>query len=150
MGPAVIGAVPVRELTAAAYEIPTDQLEADGTLAWSSTVMVVIRARAGNAEGLGWTYASRAAKTVVDEKLADVIEGSDALDVPAANEHMQRACRNLGQPGVAASAISAVDIALWDLKARLLDIPLARLLGKAQDDVPIYGSGGFPTYSDDT
>jgi L-alanine-DL-glutamate epimerase-like enolase superfamily enzyme len=63
---------------------------------------------------------------------------------------MLRACRNLGQPGVAGCAISAADIALWDLKARLLDLPLARLLGQAQDDVPIYGSGGFTTYEDDT
>jgi FAD/FMN-containing dehydrogenase len=47
---------------------------------------------------------------------------------------------------VAATAISAVDTALWDLKARLLDVPLARLLGRARESVPIYGSGGFTTY----
>ena len=46
-------------------------------------------------------------------------------------------------------AISAVDIALWDLKARLLGCPLAGLLGRARDAVPVYGSGGFTSYDDD-
>jgi L-alanine-DL-glutamate epimerase-like enolase superfamily enzyme len=72
------------------------------------------------------------------------------MDVPSANRAMVDACRNLGYPGVAASAVSAVDVALWDLKARLLDVPLCHLLGRARDDVPIYGSGGFTTYDDDT
>jgi L-alanine-DL-glutamate epimerase-like enolase superfamily enzyme len=148
--PAANAAAPVRDVTAAAYEIPTDQPEGDGTLAWSSTVMVVVRVHAGDAEGVAWTYASRAAKTVVDEKLADVVKGVDAFDVPAANQAMVRACRNLGQPGVAACAISAVDMALWDLKARLLGVSLSRLLGRAHEEVPIYGSGGFTTYRDDT
>jgi len=44
-------------------------------------------------------------------------------------------------------AISAVDNALWDLKARLLDIPLVTLLGSVREAVPIYGSGGFTSYS---
>ena len=60
---------------------------------------------------------------------------------------MTRAVRNLGRPGVAAMAISAVDVALWDLKARLLELPLARLLGAVHDAVPVYGSGGFTSYS---
>ena len=61
---------------------------------------------------------------------------------------MQRAVRNMGRAGLAATAISAVDTALWDLKAKLLDLPLALLLGRYRDAVPIYGSGGFTTYSD--
>jgi L-alanine-DL-glutamate epimerase-like enolase superfamily enzyme len=145
-----MNAVPIRVVEAAAYEFPTDQPEADGTIAWSSTVMVVVRARAGDEEGLGWTYTGRSAVGVVHEKLSDAVVGTDVFDVPAANEAMLRACRNLGQPGVAACAISAVDMALWDLKARLLGVPLAKLFGRARDDVPVYGSGGFTTYSDDT
>jgi L-alanine-DL-glutamate epimerase-like enolase superfamily enzyme len=140
---------PISEVTAAAYEIPTDQPEADGTLSWSSTVMIVVRVRAGDSEGLGWTYSGKASMSVVEEKLAGAIEGIDAFDIPAANQAMVGVCRNLGRPGVAACAISAVDIALWDLKARLLDVPLVALLGTARDDVPIYGSGGFTTYTDD-
>ena len=62
---------------------------------------------------------------------------------------MGRSCRNLGRPGVASMAITAVDTALWDLKARLLGLPLATLLDAARADVPIYGSGGFTSYSDE-
>ena len=142
--------VMVGEVTAAAYEIPTDEPEGDGTLAWDSTTLVVVRARGGDEEGLGWTYCARAAQTVMEEKLKDAVRGCDALDVPAANLSMLRACRNLGQPGVAACAISAVDSALWDLKARLLGVSLSGLLGRARNDVPVYGSGGFTTYQDDT
>ena len=60
---------------------------------------------------------------------------------------MARAVRNLGRPGVAAMAIRAVDVALWDLKARLLGLPLATLLGAVHEQVPIYGSGGFTSYT---
>ncbi|MGH9060459.1 MAG: enolase C-terminal domain-like protein, partial [Acidimicrobiales bacterium] len=129
--------------------VPTDHPEADGTLAWSSTVLILVRVRADGREGLGWTYAGAGAKTVVDEKLAGVVVGSDPLAVPGVHESMIRATRNLGVPGLVACAVSAVDIALWDLKARLVDLPLADLFGRAHPDVPVYGSGGFTTYDDD-
>ena len=60
---------------------------------------------------------------------------------------MVRIVRNIGWPGVAACAISAVDIALWDLKAKSLDVPLATCWAGA-DTVPVYGSGGFTSYND--
>ena len=140
----------VTNVMAAAYELPTDRPEGDGTLTWDSTVLVVVRVRAGDVDGLGWTYATSPTATVVREKLAGVVEGTDVLDVPGASQAMVRACRNLGQPGVAATAVSAVDVALWDAKAWLLGLPLSGLLGRARADVPVYGSGGFTTYDDDT
>jgi L-alanine-DL-glutamate epimerase-like enolase superfamily enzyme len=140
----------VASVTVEAYEIPTDQPEGDGTLTWDSTVMIVVRVTGAGHEGIGWTYAGRAVKTVVDEKLAAVVIGGDVVSVPAQHEHMVRACRNLGRPGLAACAISAVDIALWDLKARCLGVALSDLWGRARVDVPIYGSGGFTTYDDAT
>jgi L-alanine-DL-glutamate epimerase-like enolase superfamily enzyme len=57
--------------------------------------------------------------------------------------------RNDGRPGIAFCAISAVDLALWDLRARLLDVPLATLLPAVHDRVPVYGSGGFCSYTDE-
>ncbi len=140
----------VTAIDAETYEIPTDRPEGDGTLTWDTTVMVLVKARGAGREGVGWTYAGRAAKSVVDEKLAGVVVGGDIMSVPAQHEAMVRACRNLGRPGLAACAISAVDIALWDLKARHLDLPLSDLFGHARSDVPIYGSGGFTTYDDAT
>jgi L-alanine-DL-glutamate epimerase-like enolase superfamily enzyme len=138
--------IPVDKLTCAAYRIPTDRPEADGTITWDATTMVVVRTQAGGTTGLGWTYGAAAAGTLVGDLLADVVTGRCALDVTGAYHAMYRAVRNVGRPGIAATAISAVDTALWDLKARLLDLRLARLLGVVTDAVPVYGSGGFTTY----
>jgi L-alanine-DL-glutamate epimerase-like enolase superfamily enzyme len=138
----------IEGVTAAVYVIPTDAPEGDGTLAWDSTTMVLVTARAGGQEGIGWTYASGAAATVVAEVLAGVVTGRGAFDVPGAAEAMARALRNIGRSGVAAMAMSAVDVALWDLKARLLGLPVSGLLGGARRQVPVYGSGGFTTYDE--
>jgi L-alanine-DL-glutamate epimerase-like enolase superfamily enzyme len=138
--------VPVDKLTVATYRIPTDQPEADGTISWDATTMVVVRAHAGGEVGTGWTYAAPAAGALVSDLLAGIVCTRCALDVTGAYHAMCRAVRNVGRPGVAATAISAVDTALWDLKARLLNLRLARLLGVIQSDVPVYGSGGFTTY----
>jgi L-alanine-DL-glutamate epimerase-like enolase superfamily enzyme len=138
----------IRAVTAASYVIPTDTPEADGTLAWDNTTMVVAYVQAGAARGIGWTYAAAAAGGVITDVLAHAVIGRSALDVPGSAEAMARAVRNIGRPGIAATAISAVDIALWDLKARLLGCSLPQLLGQAQDGVRIYGSGGFTTYDD--
>jgi L-alanine-DL-glutamate epimerase-like enolase superfamily enzyme len=138
----------VSEVTASVYVIPTDAPEADGTLSWDATTMVVVTASGGGQRGTGWTYAAGAAKNLIDDMLAPVVAGSAALDVPATNEAMARAVRNVGRPGVAATAISAVDIALWDLKARLLGCSLPGLLGQVRASVPVYGSGGFTTYDE--
>jgi L-alanine-DL-glutamate epimerase-like enolase superfamily enzyme len=132
----------------AVYVVPTDAPEADGTLTWDKTTMVLVTVRAGEAEGVGWSYTSAAAQTVVREMLADLVIGRDVFDIGGTAEAMARQVRNIGRPGVAAMAISAVDIALWDLKARLLGQSLAGLLGRARADVPVYGSGGFTTYDD--
>ncbi|OIK27918.1 enolase C-terminal domain-like protein [Streptomyces malaysiense] len=133
-------------LETAVYTVPTDVPEGDGTLAWDSTTMIVVRVHAGDTTGLGYTYGAPATAHVIERQLADVATGRSGWDVPAVNEAMNRAVRNAGRPGLVAGAISAVDIALWDLKARLLDLPLVRLLGRSRAVVPVYGSGGFTTY----
>jgi L-alanine-DL-glutamate epimerase-like enolase superfamily enzyme len=139
----------IDRVTAEVYRIPTDTPEADGTLTWDSTTMVVVRATSGEVEGTGWTYSASACKRIIDTTLSDQVIGIDVMAVTAANAAMVRSCRNMGRPGLVACAISAVDIALWDLKARVLDVGLADLFGRARDSVPIYGSGGFTTYSDE-
>jgi L-alanine-DL-glutamate epimerase-like enolase superfamily enzyme len=135
-------------VTAAVYEIPTDQPEADGTLAWTKTTLVTATVTGGGAKGLGYTYASGACKPLIEGELAAAIMGECVLDTGTAWESMVRAVRNLGRPGLVSYAISAVDAALWDLKATLLDVPLSRLLGRVRDTVPVYGSGGFTTYDE--
>ena len=131
------------------HTVPTDGDEADGTLEWDSTTAVVVRACAGAVVGIGYTYTDAACADVIRGKLSPLVEGRDPMDVRAAWDAMSRAVRNFGRPGICASAISAVDTALWDLKARLLDVPLVSLLGAARDAVPVYGSGGFTSYTDE-
>ncbi|TQJ61395.1 L-alanine-DL-glutamate epimerase-like enolase superfamily enzyme [Arthrobacter sp. SLBN-83] len=139
---------PVTAVQAAAYTVPTDAPEADGTFSWDSTTMVLVQAAAGGKTGLGWTYAPAAAAGLVEGLLGPAVHGVDALDVPAAAVAMARAVRNPGSTGLASYAVSAVDCALWDLKARLLDLPLHKLLGAVRNEVAVYGSGGFTTYSE--
>ena len=140
---------PISGLQVDAYTIPTDAPEADGTLTWSETTIVVVHARSGTATGLGYTYADLATAKLIDSKLASVVEGLDSLSPPDAWRAMVRAIRNLGRPGICSMAIAAVDVALWDLKARLLEVPLCTLLGGVRDRVAIYGSGGFTSYDDE-
>ena len=137
----------VEQLEVAAYEIPTDAPEADGTLAWDSTTLVVVHARGGGEVGVGYTYADVSTAKLIESKLAGVVCGRDALAPQAAWSAMVGAVRNLGRQGIASMAIAAVDCALWDLKARLLGLPLCKLIGMANDSVPVYGSGGFTSYS---
>jgi L-alanine-DL-glutamate epimerase-like enolase superfamily enzyme len=138
----------VERLEAAAYTIPTDARESDGTLAWDSTTLVLVRATAAGTTGIGWTYAGPSAAQVVTGKLAGVVEGRDAATPAASWAAMLHAVRNLGRPGVVAEAISAVDIALWDLHARLAGLPLVVAIGAVHDGTPVYGSGGFTSYDD--
>jgi L-alanine-DL-glutamate epimerase-like enolase superfamily enzyme len=132
---------------ARAYTIPTDRPEADGTFAWNSTTLVVVHVEGGGKIGLGYTYTHGSIVALIDSKLKEAVAGTDAMNPPGANAAMQHAVRNMGRQGLAATAISAVDAALWDLKAKLLDLPLCTLLGRLRDNVPIYGSGGFTSYS---
>ncbi|MGH8147792.1 MAG: enolase C-terminal domain-like protein [Rhodanobacteraceae bacterium] len=133
---------------ASAYTVPTDAPESDGTLEWNSTTLVLVEIEAGGRHGFGYSYADAATAALIHGLLADVIEGRDALDVAGTWSAMRVAVRNLGHAGIAAMAISAVDNALWDLKAKLLDLPLCKLLGAVRASVPVYGSGGFTSYDD--
>ena len=129
--------------------VPTDAPESDGTLQWDSTTIVIVQIDAGGKTGLGYTYGSAATGAYIQNTLADAITGLSAFDIPAAHHAMLHKLRNDGRPGIASMAVSAVDNALWDLKARLLNLSVAQLLGQAQDSVALYGSGGFTSYDDD-
>jgi L-alanine-DL-glutamate epimerase-like enolase superfamily enzyme len=142
--------IEISSVDVAAYTVPTDGPESDGTLEWSETTLVLVRVRAGDSTGTGWTYGPGAIAGIVADLLAGAIRGRSVLDVPGVHEAMCRTVRNAGRPGVCSMAISAVDCALWDLKARALDLPLHRLLGAVHDEVPVYGSGGFISYDTET
>ena len=132
-----------------AFSVPTaTEEEEDGTLRWDSTTIVVVELRCDGVTGLGYTYCHPAAVEVIDSKLAGALQDADPLMPERSFAEMQVQVRQLGHAGVAAMAVSAVDIALWDLKARLLGVCLADALPRYHEDVAIYGSGGFTNLSD--
>lgn len=131
-----------------AYTIPTDQPESDGTAAWDSTTIVIVELTADGVTGLGYSYANAAAAHAAEELVQKEILHRDPFDIPSLHSAMDRQVRNWGRSGVVASAISAIDTCLWDLKARLLQESLLCLLGKVRDEIQAYGSGGFTSYSE--
>jgi L-alanine-DL-glutamate epimerase-like enolase superfamily enzyme len=143
-------AAKISKVSARAFTIPTDKPEADGTFSWTKTTLIIAEIVAGGKTGLGYTYADACLVKLIDATLGEVIQNHDALDIPGANAALWKAVRNLGRSGLAACAISALDLALWDLKAKLLGLPLASLLGRRREAAVIYGSGGFTSYDDKT
>jgi L-alanine-DL-glutamate epimerase-like enolase superfamily enzyme len=137
----------VDNIVTSCYTVPTKTPESDGTLSWSETTLVLVEAQAGGETGIGYSYADLATGKLVASLLSDVVKGANAFDVPGTHLSMVRKIRNLGRPGITSMAISAVDNALWDLKARLLGLSLLDLLGAVRRSAKIYGSGGFTSYS---
>jgi L-alanine-DL-glutamate epimerase-like enolase superfamily enzyme len=143
---------PVASVEAFARTIPTDAPESDGTLEWDSTTIVVVLVHAGDTVGLGYTYTHDAAVRLIEDKLAPAVVGLDVSADPLSHawHEMGDLLRNVGRPGMGFMALSAIDIALWDLKARLVERPLAEVLGAVRDEAAVYGSGGFTSYSLET
>ena len=137
----------IEDLNVSAYNIPTDAPESDGTIEWKSTTMILVEINAGEKTGMGYSYADISSAFFIDKNLKKVVIGKNAMDIPWILKCMVDSVRNNGNCGIVAMAISAINNALWDLKAKILDLPLALLLGKVRDDFPIYGSGGFTSYS---
>ena len=130
------------------YRFPTPGPEADGTLTWDATTAVAVTLHGDGTTGLGWTYSSPAAASVIATHFTPLLCGRGVHDITETAAAMQKAARNFGASGLVGQAISAVDIALWDLKAKLAGLPLTTLLGGCRTTVAIYGSGGFVSSSD--
>src|SRR5260370_739243 len=113
----------VDRLDVSAYTIPTDAPESDGTYAWDKTTMVLVEASAGGRIGIGYTYADTATATLIRNMLAEVVRGRNAMNIPGCWLAMVESIRNLGRPGIASMAISAVDFAPCDLNPPFLHVP---------------------------
>jgi L-alanine-DL-glutamate epimerase-like enolase superfamily enzyme len=142
-----MSSTPVEELKVSASTIRTESAESDGTSEWNATTIVIVSAESCGEHGIGYSYADTSTAQLIEDHLKNVVVGRDAMSVSAIWASMVHSIRNLGRPGICSMAISAVDTALWDLKARLLEVPLVRLFGQMRPALPIYGSGGFTTYS---
>ncbi|TKK67233.1 mandelate racemase [Ilyomonas limi] len=138
----------IKTLTTSVYTVPTASPEADGTFEWNSTTMILVELEAGGKKGLGYTYASIAVATLIDKSLKDMVIGKDAMNIIAIRTVLIQHIRNNGVCGIAFMAVSAIDNALWDLKAKIVELPLCTLLGQAKEGMLLYGSGGFTNYTD--
>lgn len=138
---------PIHSIGVSAYTVPTDYPESDGTLQWKKTTLVLVELETEGIQGLGYTYANVSTAHLISNTLAEEVLSLDYINIPLAWHKMVHRIRNLGRPGIASMAIAAVDNALWDLKAKVLRLPLANLLGPIRACVPVYGSGGFTSYN---
>jgi L-alanine-DL-glutamate epimerase-like enolase superfamily enzyme len=139
----------IGEIQVAAYDVPTEsQPESDGTAVWSKTTLVVVQLQTGAQRGLGYTYADAGAARLLRDVIAPAVRGLDPFDTRRIYEAACASVRNHGRGGVSAMAISALDVAVWDLKAKMLGVPVVKLLGTVRSEVPAYGSGGFTSYSE--
>lgn len=139
-------AATIKTVRVSAYRIPTDYPESDGTFAWDQTTMVLAELQGGGQMGTGYTYGHSCIADLIKESLTPLLIGASCIDIPALHKTMTEKVRNNGKCGLTMMAISAIDHALWDLKARILGVPLVVLLGAAQQRVQVYGSGGFTSY----
>ncbi len=139
----------ITDFRVSAYTIPTEKPESDGTLQWNSTTLVLVEVLSAGSIGVGYTYSSVATAKLIESTFREVVLNTNPMDIGSTYQAMVHATRNLGRPGLVSMAISAVDVALWDLKSKLLGIPLSALLGQVRSAVPVYGSGGFTSYTDE-
>jgi L-alanine-DL-glutamate epimerase-like enolase superfamily enzyme len=138
----------IQRLEVSAFVVPTDSPESDGTAEWDSTTLILVELGVGKISGLGYSYASESCVPLIRKKLFPIVRGKNPFSLSALCNEMNSAVRNFGRHGIASSAIAAVEIALWDLKAKILNLPLVKLLGAVREKIPIYGSGGFTSYSE--
>lgn len=103
-------------------------------------------------EGFGVTYhevGGEATKVMIDKNIAPKLIGRDPFETEVFWQEMFGYLRGVGRKGLMFCALSAIDIALWDLKGKILDIPLYKLFGGNKTVIPVYGSGGWTSYSDE-
>lgn len=139
----------VQQLNTSAFKIPTASPESDGTLKWDQTTLIVVEIEAGGKTGVGYTYADASAAFLIERSFKKLITGKNVFDIPAMTHFLIQQIRNDGSCGIAMMAVSAIDNALWDLKAKIFEQPLCNLLGRAKDKMLLYGSGGFTNYSNE-
>ncbi|MFL5742253.1 MAG: enolase C-terminal domain-like protein [Flavisolibacter sp.] len=138
--------IPVDKLTVSAYTIPTSSPEADGTLDWNSTTLVLAELEGGGKKGIGYTYADETTAHFIHRNLKEQVLHSNVFDIQGTASSLFRLIRNSGTCGIAMMAVSAIDTALWDLKSKLLELPLCKLIGQVHQSMLLYGSGGFTSY----
>jgi len=140
--------VKIQQVKSQIVRLPADEPLADGKVAPGAVrdLVVVKVATADGIEGLGVTFfgaaMSPSLKQAIDD-LGAVLIGEDPRLVERLADKMRNAAGSAGPGGVFTLALSALDTALWDIKGKALNMPVARLLGGFRDKVPAYASGAL-------
>ncbi|MBL8670805.1 MAG: mandelate racemase/muconate lactonizing enzyme family protein [Alphaproteobacteria bacterium] len=139
--------MPIAAVETGHYRVPLPVALSDsthGTITHFEVVTVRVRDQAG-AEGVGWTYTvgagGGAVADLIGRHCAPLLLGQDADRIEALWQRLWWGLHYGGRGGQTSMAVSAIDIALWDLKARRLGVPLWRLLGGHDPQVPAYAGG---------
>jgi L-alanine-DL-glutamate epimerase-like enolase superfamily enzyme len=126
---------------------------ADATRKVETIGFVIVRVTTDQGlEGIGVTYhevGGEATCELINRNMAPKLIGRDPLETEAIWQELFHYLRGIGRKGLMFCALSAIDIALWDLKGKIVDLPLCKLLGGARTKVPVYASGGWTSYSDE-
>jgi len=138
-----VATITIDNVRVAAYEVPTDRPESDGTLKWKATTCVICEVTAGKVTGLGYTYSDASIARLINSKLASLVIGKDAFATAALHQVLKHELRNLGDVGLGAMAVSALDVALWDALAIASGQKLAAMLGGEAKPVRAYNSSGL-------
>jgi L-alanine-DL-glutamate epimerase-like enolase superfamily enzyme len=134
----------IEDVEVVALSLPLRQPVSFSTRRLTAREFVVVRIRTKDgAEGVGYTYGGRLIAAALELALKPVLLGRPAGAIEARWQEMYQEALLLGRRGAVLRAISAVDIALWDLLGKRADLPLYRLLGAGRDSVPAYFSGGY-------
>lgn len=128
--------------------------EGIGPTTWNKLEMMLVRleddrGNVGWGEGFGY-FVTDASKAVVDRMIAPLLTGAVIDDIPAWNRETQRRLHLFGRYGITLYAISGVDIALWDLKAKREQVPLFRLLSPTPEQRPLSFYASLVRYADDS
>ena len=128
--------------------VPLDRVTSFATRTVKARDYCLVKVRStGGAEGVGYCYAGSTAgsivRSAVQDLLAPMLIGDESTRIEGIWEDMYREALLHGRTGSVMRAISAIDIALWDMNARAAELPLYRYLGCWTDTVPAYASGGY-------
>jgi L-alanine-DL-glutamate epimerase-like enolase superfamily enzyme len=127
------------------YRLPLEPMGDAGHGAIDSEEIITVKLRAGGLVGHGYAYTigrgGRAVQALIEHDLAPLLAGRDTTDIHALWELMWQRLLYVGRGGLAAFAIAAIDIALWDLRGLRERKPLYRLLNSSAREIPAYGSG---------
>jgi D-arabinonate dehydratase len=136
-----------------AFYIPVTPDKAVSDSTWKLETMGYAVVRISTDEGIsgiGYTYdvAGKAIREVINNTIAGVLLERDPFETETLWTDVMNLLRGVGRKGLVLCALSMVDIALWDIKGKALGMPLYKLLGGSETIIPVYGSGGWTSYTE--